>query len=169
MRPLSHFTQQPHNCQCRYAGGYARMGAALQASGRSIVYSCKIPVAPCRSILQCLTLHSSCISFLCAVHPLVVTSSPPVPSGSWPAYVGDDETKKPFATYIQGAANPTRPPPSPCLPSSFLPLSAPLTSPPPPTHANHPYWLTHRFAHLLGHWLWKRFRNRFGCSYSCFL
>lgn len=48
----------------QYAGGYARMGLALQSSGRGIVYSC-----------------------------------------SWPAYVGDDETKKPFDTYIQDGCN----------------------------------------------------------------
>ena len=42
-----------------YAGGYKAMGAALQASGRDIVYSC-----------------------------------------SWPAYIGSNESEKPFQTFI---------------------------------------------------------------------
>ena len=44
---------------CRYAQGYPKMGMALQASGRDIVYSC-----------------------------------------SWPAYLGGNETSKPFDAMI---------------------------------------------------------------------
>lgn len=47
-----------------YPKGYAAMGAALEATGRDIVYSC-----------------------------------------SWPAYVGDNETEKPFGTYIMDGCN----------------------------------------------------------------
>jgi alpha-N-acetylgalactosaminidase len=47
-----------------YAGGYAAMGAALEASGRDIVYSC-----------------------------------------SWPAYIGSNESVKPFATFIMDGCN----------------------------------------------------------------
>ena len=42
-----------------YPHGYSAMGAALEASGRDVVYSC-----------------------------------------SWPAYIGDNETQKPFDTFI---------------------------------------------------------------------
>ncbi len=42
-----------------YATGYAAMGAALEASGRDVVYSC-----------------------------------------SWPAYIGDDESVKPFGACV---------------------------------------------------------------------
>lgn len=47
-----------------YAHGYPAMGAALQATGRDIVYSC-----------------------------------------SWPAYLGDDESTKPFAAFISAGCN----------------------------------------------------------------
>lgn len=47
-----------------YKTGYPAMGAALQASGRDIVYSC-----------------------------------------SWPAYLGNDETTKPFASFIDAGCN----------------------------------------------------------------
>jgi hypothetical protein len=47
-----------------YPAGYAAMGAALEATGRPIVYSC-----------------------------------------SWPAYIGDNETEKPFATFIMDGCN----------------------------------------------------------------
>jgi hypothetical protein len=59
---LWHFTKQQHNCQYRYAGGYARMGAALEASGRDIVYSCKRarPSSfPSSCIMQLLVFPSS--------------------------------------------------------------------------------------------------------------
>jgi hypothetical protein len=119
---LWHFAKQQHHCQYRYAGGYARMGAALQASGRDIVYSCKR--AP-PIFIPLFTHHATaCLPVLV---PYVLTSpsneqnlnyvpipfSSPSQPGSWPAYVGDDETKKPFATYIQGAACFPLPRPSP--------------------------------------------------------
>jgi len=47
-----------------YPGGYKAMGAALEASGRDIVYSC-----------------------------------------SWPAYIGDNETVKPFTDFIMDGCN----------------------------------------------------------------
>jgi hypothetical protein len=47
-----------------YPYGYQAMGAALEASGRDIVYSC-----------------------------------------SWPAYIGDNETEKPFNTFIMDGCN----------------------------------------------------------------
>ena len=47
-----------------YPQGYNAMGAALEASGRDVVYSC-----------------------------------------SWPAYIGDDESVKPFNTFIMDGCN----------------------------------------------------------------
>ena len=47
-----------------YPSGYKAMGAALEATGREIVYSC-----------------------------------------SWPAYIGDDESVKPFNTFIMDGCN----------------------------------------------------------------
>ncbi len=47
-----------------YPTGYPAMGAALQASGRNITFSC-----------------------------------------SWPAYLGDDESQKPFASMIEAGCN----------------------------------------------------------------
>ena len=47
-----------------YENGYAAMGAALEASGRDIVYSC-----------------------------------------SWPAYIGNNESEKPFSTFINDGCN----------------------------------------------------------------
>jgi hypothetical protein len=47
-----------------YPTGYAAMGAALEATGREIVYSC-----------------------------------------SWPAYIGDNESVKPFGTFIMDGCN----------------------------------------------------------------
>ena len=47
-----------------YPKGYADMGAALEASGRDIVYSC-----------------------------------------SWPAYIGSNESDKPFGTFIMDGCN----------------------------------------------------------------
>ena len=47
-----------------YPGGYKAMGAALEATGREIVYSC-----------------------------------------SWPAYIGDDESVKPFNTFISASSS----------------------------------------------------------------
>ncbi len=47
-----------------YPAGYQAMGAALEATGREIVYSC-----------------------------------------SWPAYIGDNETQKPFGTFIMDGCN----------------------------------------------------------------
>lgn len=49
---------------CSYPKGYKDMGAALEASGREIVYSC-----------------------------------------SWPAYIGSDESVKPFGTFIMDGCN----------------------------------------------------------------
>ena len=53
-------THTPHS----YPKGYKDMGAALEASGREIVYSC-----------------------------------------SWPAYIGSDESVKPFGTFIMDGCN----------------------------------------------------------------
>jgi len=47
-----------------YPKGYAAMGAALEATGRPIVYSC-----------------------------------------SWPAYIGSNESEKPFDTFIMDGCN----------------------------------------------------------------
>ena len=47
-----------------YAAGYKAMGAALEATGRPIEYSC-----------------------------------------SWPAYIGSNETTKPFSTFIADGCN----------------------------------------------------------------
>ncbi len=55
-----------------YPGGYKAMGAALEATGREIVYSC-----------------------------------------SWPAYIGDDESVKPFNTFIMDGSFPAPRKPEP--------------------------------------------------------
>jgi hypothetical protein len=96
----------------RYAGGYARMGLALQSSGRGIVYSCAFhfQFSSLYPYLRAL-IRDRCCHLLSSF----------VPAGSWPAYVGDDETKKPFDTYIQGF------PPVPFQQSSYTDISFPLT------------------------------------------
>ncbi len=47
-----------------YPAGYALMGAALESTGRDIMYSC-----------------------------------------SWPAYIGDNETQKPFGAFVMDGCN----------------------------------------------------------------
>ena len=69
-----------------YPGGYKAMGAALEATGREIVYSC-----------------------------------------SWPAYIGDDESVKPFNTFIMDGCNLWR-----NWDDSAWGFCAPRVPPPPP-------------------------------------